>query len=240
MKLQLIIPILLALALAACTVPMVPVASTDVSIVNLASDPASGATIASMSTSDKIYIQNSNGSETFRVSLYGYNLTNGTASENVLVNTTVTINVSTKPYSALLRITLNQSLSGTVTVYENASRRVLATISPGTTDSYVAVRTDGSLTRPNYIPNMCQNSSAISVRSFTALTTYIVCGSVANLTVTPWVSPDGTNWYSRTAISCRGNQTTDALTDITPQQMMYQICSNDNSTSTLMLALAGK
>lgn len=239
---KLLLTFLGILFLTACTVPQeqvaVPVGSSDTQAVLYPAFLASGATPVGPTYDDRLFITNANGSQPFRIAIYGTNSSGAGLNESVIVNST-NLNVSVHRFTTIYQVKLNQSLVNAVTVYENASRSSLFTISAGTTEGYNTIRADGGL--PDYLVAQCTNSSNISVKQFTEFGIYTKCGDVVTpLNITPMVSPNGVDWFAQTKIACDNNQSYTGMDLEGVQVMRFEVCSYDNTTASLLVGLGAK
>lgn len=210
-------------------------ASLDASSVFTAISPAADIDIPDLNEVGTLYVTIGNASTTNRtVTVYGLNLTGSAVSEVITVNGSMVKN-STLNYTEVHRITLNQTYTGDTSVYIQqvngsnvvVSRDLIVTISSGETDAYNSRAYDGSVYA---VPLVTFNASDIYTARATEYTLYVSCDVITkgdNLSVTYFVSPDATNWFTggTTIPGCNNTEQVTQLTDTGVQWLRLRVAN---------------
>lgn len=199
--------------------------------------------IGAMPGQDFVAVSMSNTTVDRVVYIYGVNGSGVSFYENVTLNRTK-VNLTSNKLLYVTRIVLNESVTGTVSIMHNHTRQVISTISDGTNatlaDLYPGgISNYGALPGLNVVPGKCVNTSAISVKTYTALSIW-ESGTNGNSTVTAYTSIDGSLWNTLIALQTINNATSSALTDTTPLYVKFQVCTNGINQTRLQAAIVGK
>lgn len=240
--------ILLAIAVIACAAPSAPLAgssqSSNVYYANLA---AVGPTLNNpLSNPDLLYIVSTNATEkAIKVTIFGVNsTTNSSFTETILVNGTGGGNVSVNKYTTITLIVANQTTTQGFIVYENNSRnRVVASFAGAQLQALPANIFDGTTYGfPGNGSLVCTNFTAQSnLQQYTEMGLYVKCSATATqVNITPFISPNGQDWFSTGLIVCAGNATYQAISNLGVRALQWQVCVTDTNNTKILAAVSAK
>jgi hypothetical protein len=253
MKTPIFAIILLLLALTACsgnnTGPLT--GSSQSSQVYIASFPATGPSITSAVTgiganADLLFITPTNASEkNFSVTIWGVNSTTNTSvQETISVNGSLNA-VTANKFSTITKVLANATTTQGFKVSENYTRdHTIVTF--GATDllAFGGAVLDGTqFNNPGNGTQVCTNTSSQGgLSQFTETGFYIRCSLTgAAINITPYVSPNGQDWFSTGLVSCNGNTTyTSGASFLGTRFLQWQVCVTDTNNTRVLAAASAK